>query len=529
MPGEVKKGGKESKTHAKETDHAQQVSEKVEMRQEVAPLVLHPEEAVNDKAWMEFQKDWSYHYASHTLAGFGGDDRNAKFLAVNHVAIPCRAEDLGDKAVAISLTLLKAQSAGFGVAPFDKKMKKGTETKKLFEMISATAADAESTTQMPEPSAGMRMWSYEKKSMARGPRCDDMSFDLHTGDTLIYFVSQQTFEGMKLDDPSSATNALPIDLSCIPEMSLLEITIAPKNRDSCLAGSGVRVMTIRLADPSVSLYSLLPSDLRGLPRSLRQYQEVVTARKEKFPMVAKDFEENRAAFFLNQCPVTTFINDEHLASGTSSMVQLVMGPGVLDDSDFIDIHIATLLKYTNTADVKHACALMECAAALGALRVFVTFNPFWGRKGASCYRGIPIIDSGVFFQAITKDFLQGMPAQMTASPMGITPTTVKAPTESIYDALCIDLEIAAAPIVVKTETSVGVPTPDFAIVGPGFAIPKAYNFFVNLRSPAGDSHDDVSGVFSGFFNVSCVGGGAAGAGSWGGSSKFKRRKLGTMA
>jgi hypothetical protein len=482
-----------------------------------------------DKDVDQFVKDWEYHYAAHTLASAGADDRNAKFLAVNHVAIPCKPEDLGEKAVPVSLTLLRAHSVGYGVAPYARNMKKGTETKKLFEMIPGVPSSISSDDDVvmtPATANAMRVWSYEKKSMARGPRCDDLSFEVHAGDTIIYFVSPQTFEGMKMDDPTSNTNALPVDMSVIPEMSLLEITISPKSRESCLAGSGVRVVTIRMAPTSISLYSLLHTDLPFLPKSQKQYQSIVTARREKFPMLVRDLEEGKAAFFLDKCPVTSFVNDDNYTAGNSNMVQLVMGNGVLDDGEFIDLSIDSLLKYTNTNKIKYACALVECAAAIGALRVFVAFNPFWGRKGASCYRGIPMIDSGVFFAALDKPFLDGVSYDMKQSKEAL-PTTVTAQTQNVYDSLLIDFSLSVTANEVTGVDDTPVPTPDFAIVGPGFNINQAYKFLVNLRAQDGNSEDNVAGVFMGFFNVSSNAAGAV-SGCWGGSSKFKRRKLESM-
>jgi hypothetical protein len=553
MAGVAKKGASASKTQVKDAGPTP-----VLVRDSTSTSHVKSDDAVNDtsvtKVVQTFAKDWAYLYANQTLAMMGADDRNAKFLAVNHVAIPCKQEDLGDKAVPVSITLLKASSVGYGVAPYARNQKKGTETKKLFEMIppsmdtSCTTTDTLSTgTLSTDPTTGtlstgtlstgpttgtlstnaMRLWSYEKKSMARGPRCDDLAFELHAGDTLIYFVSPQTFEGMKMDDATSTTNALPIDIAVIPEMSLLEITISPKSRESCLAGSGVRVMTIRIADPSMSMYSLLHSDMPTLPRSQREYHALVTARREKFPMLTRDLEESKAAFFLEQCPVTTFINDDNFTAGNSPMIQMVLGAGVLDEGDSVDITFDSLLKYTNTKNIKHACNLVECAAALGALRMFVAYNPFWGRKGCSSYRGIPLIDSAVFFAAVNKPFIDTMPSRVTVGSGGLEGTTVTAPTGSVYDSLAIELDISLHANAVDVADKQPVPTADFAIVGPGFAMSNAYNFLVNLRSTTGDMAEDVTGVFTGFFNVSSTGGGG-GAGSWGGSSKFKRRKLESM-
>jgi hypothetical protein len=498
----------------------------------VASDKVASDKVASDKVVDQFVKDWGYHYAAHTLASAGADDRNAKFLAVNHVAIPCKQEDLGEKAVPVSLTLLRAHSAGYGVAPYARNMTKGTETKKLFEMIpggssvTSSSSDDDGSTSSAIANA-MRLWSYEKKSMARGPRCDDMPFEVHVGDTIIYLVSPQTFEGMKMDDPTSNTNSLPVDISVIPEMSLLEITISPKSRESCLAGSGVRVVTICMADPSISLYSLPHPDLPFLPKSQKEYQSLVTTRREQFSMLVRDLEEGKAGFFLDKCPVTSFINDDNLAAGNSNMVQLVLGSGVLDDGDFIDISLDSLLKYTNTNNVKHACALIECAAALGALRMFVAFNPFWGRKGSSPYRGITLIDSGVFFTSLDKPFLDDVSSVMKHSNGPQLPPTVTAPTGSVYDSLSMDFSLSLVANAITRVDRNPVPTPDFAIVGPGFNIPKAYNFSVDLRDADG-IEDNINGVFMGFFNVSSASAGGI-TGSWGGSSKFKRRQRATMA
>lgn len=471
------------------------------------------------KALQQFSNDWGYLYGASTLAGCcGGDDRNGKFLAINHTAIPCRPTELGDKAAAIGLTLLRAHSAGYGVAPYARNMKKGAETKKLFEMVppSVDAPDTAAST--------MRMWSYEKKSMARGPRCDDISFELGPGDTFTFFVSPQTFENMKMDDPENASNALPVDVESIPEFSLLEITVSPKSRDSCLAGSGFRICTVRmLSRNNLSLYSLMATDLQALPKSLAAYTRATQAKRENFPMLARDLEDSKAAFLLDACPCTSFVNDDNLTAGTSNMVQLVVGNGVLDEGEFIDVPVDILCRYTNTQDVRHACALVECAAALGALRVFVAHNSYWGRKGASRYRGVPLVDTGAFFSAVAAMD----PAPVAAALLENANGTVTAATGKEYDSMLVDLEICAQPGAVDAADAKPVPCPDLTLVGPGFSLQRAYKVFVNLRAgDAASGEDDVRGVFVGYFNVSSPG--ASVMSNWGNSSRFKRRKLVSM-
>jgi hypothetical protein len=483
----------------------------------------------DDATGKKFVHDWSYLYAPHTLATASQDDRNGKFLAVNHVAIPCNPQALGDKALPVCLTLVCVQAAGYGVAPYSRNMKKGTVTKKLFEMVAATKPQTD-TNELMDSKPGtdsMRMYSYEKKSMARGDRCDDVSFELVAGDTIVTFVSPQTFENMKMDDADSRTNALPVDIDVIPEMSLLEITISPKSRDACLAGSGVRVMTMRLAPPELSLYSLMNTDLVNIASSQKHYNELVTAKKQKYPMLTKDVEDNKAAFFMQKTPCTTFVNDEKHTSGNSDSVQLVMGAGVLDQSDCVDIPFESLLKYTNTKNIAHACAIVECAAALGALRVFVVFNPYWGRKGASAYRGIPLIDTAMFFSSMTKQKLSDISDGLST---GVIQATTTINTTCAYDSMMIDLEINMLPEINTNSTEKICPTapsplPDCTIFGPGFASSNAYKFQVNLRSGE-DNEDSVKGVFVGYFNASSTS--SSTPGTWGDVAKFKRRKLCSM-
>ncbi|KAJ1465379.1 hypothetical protein T484DRAFT_1757460 [Baffinella frigidus] len=472
----------------------------------------------------KFAQDWSYLYAPHTLATGSQDDRNGKFLAVNNVAIPCTPQALGDKALPVCLTLLRVQGAGYGVAPYARNMKKGTVTKKLFEMVPATNTQTEQTDVGSKPGMdAMRLYSYEKKSMARGDRCDDISFELVAGDTIVTFVSAQTFENMKMDDADSLTNALPVDIDVIPEMSLLEITISPKSRDACLAGSGVRVVTMRMAPPDLSMYSLMHTDLSNIASSQKQYNDIVAAKKEKFPMLTKDLEENKSAFFMQTTPCTSFINDEKHASGNSDSVQLVLGAGVLDQSDCVDIPFSSLLKYTNTKNTAHACAIIECAAALGALRMFVIYNPYWGRKGASAYRGIPLIDTGVFFSNMTKEKLQEISMGDSTGVIDAT-TTTTVNTSCIYDNMMIDLEIHMLPQKCINNTE-KIPVSDCTIFGPGFASSNAYKFQVNLRSDEANE-DSIKGVFVGYFNASSAS--SSTPGSWGDVAKFKRRRLASM-
>ena len=493
------------------------------------PIEAFVEKKNKGESGKQFTQDWSYLYAPHTLANSSQDDRNGRFLAVNHVAIPCSLQALGDKALPVCLTLLRVQGAGYGVAPYARNMKKGTVTKKLFEMVTATKPPTDgnepvdSRVDSRPGMDAMRMYSYEKKSMARVDRCDDVSFELIAGDTIVTFVSPQTFENMKMDDADSRTNALPVDIDFIPEMSLLEITISPKSRDACLAGSGVRVMTMRLAPPELSMYSLMQTDLPNIAASQKQYNETVAAKKEKYPMLTKDLEDNKAAFFMQKMPCTSFLNDEKHTSGNSGTVQLVLGAGVLDQSDCVDIPVASLLKYTNTKNTTHACAIIECAAALGALRMFIVYNQYWGRSGASAYRGIPLIDTGVFFGNLTKEKLLDVSDGLSAGVVDAT-TTTTINTSCAYDNMLIDLEIHVLPELCTNSTE-KIPVSDCTIVGPGFAHSNAYKFMVNLRSDE-DPDDCVKGVFVGYFNASSTSSSAPG--SWGDVAKFKRRRLCSM-
>ncbi|MBV5345139.1 MAG: hypothetical protein JZU63_06215, partial [Rhodoferax sp.] len=96
------------------------------------------------------------------------DAKNAKFLAINQT--PTR------------FTLIRPLSTGWGAAPY-KQNTKIVGAKRLTEL----------TYQGADHQPVMKMYSFEKvtSNMEKGPRVDDINWELRTGNTMVFWLDDQ--------------------------------------------------------------------------------------------------------------------------------------------------------------------------------------------------------------------------------------------------------------------------------------------------------------------------------------------------
>jgi hypothetical protein len=154
--------------------------------------------------------------------------KNATFLAINHREISFDAEMYkGGKRVPHRFTIIRPLQSGWGAAPY-KKNQKGVPTKRLSE-ISTIA----------EGGPVVKMYSFDKGSsnMDKGPRRDEFSFELRTGNALNFWLDDQRVAQMKKDQPTLQDS--------VAAFTVCEIHISSKNVDGVAKGSACKIIDIK--------------------------------------------------------------------------------------------------------------------------------------------------------------------------------------------------------------------------------------------------------------------------------------------
>jgi len=115
------------------------------------------------------------------------ESKNPKFLAINHNAVSFEKDTYkGNKKIPTRFTIIKPLAAGWGSAPY-KQNTKNVGAKKLSDLTKGTEGPM------------MKMYSFEMVSnnMEKGPRCDDLSFEIAAGNTFNFWLDEK-----HLDDNS---------------------------------------------------------------------------------------------------------------------------------------------------------------------------------------------------------------------------------------------------------------------------------------------------------------------------------------
>jgi hypothetical protein len=178
--------------------------------------------------------------------------KNATFLAINHKTISFEADTYkGNKKVPHRFTIIRPLQAGWAGAPY-KKNQKGVPVKRLSEML---------TTDHAGPA--IKLYSFEKggTTMEKGPRRDDVSFDIQSGAVLNFWLDEQRLAQMKKDQPT-----LP---ESIPMFTVCEIQVAPRNADAATKSSACKISDVR--PKSFTLHSCMEVSIRTLRSQLAQY------------------------------------------------------------------------------------------------------------------------------------------------------------------------------------------------------------------------------------------------------------------
>ena len=350
----------------------------------------------------------------------GNKDKNCRVLAMVHADVPCNESLLvTGKTTAIPITVLKVLSAGFGMAPYSmakpgarpNPIKADETAEPLFKMINDIETDG-------PPS--MELWSYIGKGMNREPRQgglvspEDSTKNspplakISTGSTFIFFCNNITFAN------GGAATTLPTDLDWLPAFSLVENLIAPRNMASVVGGRMINVKSMR---PSTSQYdSLFQNGFNsvGLSTSVEQAQRISAEKKEIYPAMSKDLENEKCCFMVDGTKLvhayTGIILKIEIDRGDDTDMAALCNPpqymkicvgnmAVFSESDYVDVPLGLMTKLTNTISTEHGAALLDVAFALGAVDLIVTFDSRWSNSG-SCYRAVPVITTNIMFGVV---------------------------------------------------------------------------------------------------------------------------------
>ena len=387
------------------------------------------------------------------------ESKNPKFLAINHNAISFEKETYrGNKKIPTRFTIIKPLAAGWGAAPYTQNQK-NRGSKRLSDLTKGPG------DQRPV----MKMYSFEKASnnMEKGPRCDDLSFEIRAGNTFNFWLDEK-----RLEDNSLKRSINGIDR--IEALTLCEIQITSKNSDGAAKGSTCKISEIRPCD--FSLYSCV-DDVECFPTNLAEARSSQLKYQQTQTLIARDLVPDEASFHLYASP-KAFIQEEE--QGTEDIIRIVNS-----GADPIDIPVTTLLHYTNSTRKDWACSLLEMAIANNALQLFVINNDFWKNATHSSLRAVPLVNTEILLQSV-------VPSLVGVQTDFVTPNTTTIDDVTYNIQIHVDQE--PTPIATGTPPMAG----DFILTGKTIELERAYKIRFNLVS----NEDEIPNYWVGYYDAS---------------------------
>ena len=387
------------------------------------------------------------------------DAKNAKFLAINQTPITFDKEVYkGNKKIPTRFTLIRPLSTGWGAAPY-KQNTKIVGAKRLTEL----------TYQGADHQPVMKMYSFEKvtSNMEKGPRVDDINWELRTGNTMVFWLDDQ--RAREIREKQS--------IEKIDAFTVCEIQVASRNTESVGKGSGAKIVEVKPCN--FSLYSCM-QDLDRFAPTLADARTQELMAQQQFPQIAKDLVPENPAFHVH-VHHKAFFNDEHTAE--NGYVRLLNWGG----SDTIDIPLETLARYTNldTAYKLTACNLLEIAIATNSLQLLVFSNDFWRSPTESHLRAVPVINPESLFNSVIPSLIG-------------TQTTFQTPYEITIDDTAFNIQIHIDPEALPVAKGPPPPTPDLVVTGLNVELERAYRIAFSLIS----AEDEIPKFFEGYYNAS---------------------------
>jgi hypothetical protein len=438
--------------------------------------------------------------------------KDAVIFVVNHVPIACTSEqheEMGGGSVCVPLTVVRVHKRGFSKVPY-KKNKVYDNTLPLFELDVArddTCSDS------------LYMWSFIKAgSGSKGVRSDERRCCLQPGDVIKQWISNTTFENIK-DDAAKAEPFLPVGrTSPIPAFSLLQIKVTSSNHEAHDKGYSIRVQSI--CESEYSLYAFF-NDLEKLPKSLKDAKQHQLDKVDKYPCMKQDIECGNVGFFCtpNAARDEVYVSNEDAeATGMVTVVNWTTDAdelGASGECRGIDIPVETLLRYTNSNSLTHACAFLELALSMGAVKGFFSaYNAYaFKRRGEakalsvrSNIRAIPVIDVDKMFQVLPKAFTVEHIPRILHNAQG--QAFIRYETKDTYDAgggaqtisLDVSLQECSYDPVEATKENAQYAN-EMPLICGGRSVKRGFRFDFNLASNATCS--PIASIFYGYFNVEC--------------------------
>ena len=297
------------------------------------------------------------------------NEKNATFLAINHSLISFEKDTYkGNKKIPTRLTIIRALAPGWGSAPY-KQSQKTARPQRLSEFTGG-------------PIPAMRFYSFEKvpNNSEKGPRCNDITFELHAGNALNFWLDEKRLGEIK--------DTIPNGLLQIPAFTVCEIEVAPKNNEAIAKGYGCTIKKIKPRD--FTLYSCL-QDIEAFPPTFVDASTALLKHQKAQTYLGNDLVTNEPSFFIHVTD-KAYLHEDCEVPAFVTLVNSGIDP--------VDIPISTLLQYTNSTKKEQACSLLEMAIATGALQLFVIHNDYWKNATNSALRGIPILNTEQLLQSV---------------------------------------------------------------------------------------------------------------------------------
>jgi hypothetical protein len=387
------------------------------------------------------------------------ESKNSKFLAINHNAISFEKETYkGNKKIPTRFTIIRPLAAGWGAAPYTQNQK-NRGSKRLSELSKGPG----------DTGPVMQMYSFEKASnnMEKGPRCDDLSFEVKTGNTFMFWLDEKRLEDNSL---KRAINGI----DRIDAFTVCEIQITSKNSEATGKGSTCKISEVKPCP--FTLHSCM-EDVERFPSNLAEARSSQLKFQQSQPLIARDLVPEEASFHIFASP-KAFIQEEE--QGMEDMIRIVNS-----GADPIDIPVATLLQYTNTTRKDWACSLLEMAIANNALQLFVINNDFWKNATHSSLRAVPLINTEILLHSI-------VPSLVGSQTDFVTPNTTTI-DDVTYN---IQIHVDAEP----TPIATGAPptATDFILTGKTIELERSYKIHFNLVS----NEDEIPNYWVGYYDAS---------------------------
>jgi hypothetical protein len=246
-----------------------------------------------------------------------------------------------------------------------------------------------------------------------------------------------------------------------------------------------RVSCIRfcMVRPSaLSLYSYVDK-LRAMPATLEAARHAAHEKKEAFPVISRDVEEQDVSFFLPAAAVCRAATiSEHALESDAVVSVSGWSEDPMDAGVALDVPVAVLLRQTNGKDVVWARTLLELAINMGCAE-FLVFACEYFRKGAgaglSHLRAVPVLDTRRMFAAARWDppgfFRQTTrrDGELYLFDTGATHRGEDGPEQPIV----LGALFGEGPVALEGPP---LPTQDLIVCEPVFAVPKAHGFWFCL-------------------------------------------------